>query len=651
MGTGVSEGWRVVGASKSDRVSRSTTTGTQLEVCDLRMVLSNAREGVLRGNALEVCSIQFSTVFFPLGEFMLIVELLDNRLHVDRDFKPYICVSELCDHPDRGFTSFKNWYDHMSGEHGRTWYLDAYPPLAWVCMLPECEMGSKVFDTPTELHHHLEMDHGLTKIERDAIVHQSKIRRAPENCPMCCLPVEGDITAEKGQTSGKRGQDSQSHRNTLKRARSLQNPPGTREQVTDRSVSSDRTIEPNCSHSEMMARHIASHLQNIMMVLIRLMKVYELGGENVSDSSQVGRTTAASDNASSRRGSLIGPMSLPSVTSYPETEVMDLDAETVPLRRNALHDLEQATSPNAHLVDLEAWRDGLNEEVRDADISVVPSDVGSSGNDSYEVSQSDPRLFSDKWESLENGLDRAMIYRPNHRDGFIPRGKLETLVNSRAVENELTKLGSAPAGRSIRSWAEVICGEPSSSALHMLPPAELDEDSAGAPASRTYRKIFAILVLMNKVASIFDFIREQVSDEDLPLLQYIPPEEMPGDALQLRRRNDATSPARCFAGWRNYHVRAFFGDQWAMVAPFFARGDRRSVRHYLLADGDIMPFTYDSRDESGPGGQGTLERGGFGEVFKVRIHHDHHNFEGKNGFKKFEKVSTRSWAPRPIRRH
>jgi len=237
---------------------------------------------------------------------------------------------------------------------------------------------------------------------------------------------------------------------------------------------------------------------------------------------------------------------------------------------------------------------------------------------------------SELTDGLDNRLDKAMIYRPNHREGFMPRCKLETLVNVRAVERELAKLKSVPEGRSTRSWAEAICGEPSS--ISALPSAHSEEDAAKAPTTRTYRKIFAVLVQMNKMESIFDFVREEASDEDLPLMQYIPAEESPGGSFQLRRKNDATTPVRCFTGWRNYNVRTFFGDQWAMVSPFFARGEHRNVRHYQLADGDILPFTYDSRDESNPNGQGILERGGFGEVFKVKIHHDHHDFEGKGGY-------------------
>ncbi|KAK0642183.1 kinase-like domain-containing protein [Cercophora newfieldiana] len=192
-------------------------------------------------------------------------------------------------------------------------------------------------------------------------------------------------------------------------------------------------------------------------------------------------------------------------------------------------------------------------------------------------------------------------------------------------------MASLPGGRSTRSWAEVICGEPSS--IRAISSVNSEGDAPNTSASRTYRKIFAVLVQMNNVGAIFDFVREEVSDEDLPLMQYIPPVQTPDALLQLRRKNDATNPVRCFVGWRNYLVRAFFGDQWAMVSPFFARGEHRNVRHYQLADGDILPFTYDSRDESGPNGQGILERGGFGEVFKVQIHHDHHGFEGKGNFR------------------
>ena len=46
-----------------------------------------------------------------------------------------------------------------------------------------------------------------------------------------------------------------------------------------------------------------------------------------------------------------------------------------------------------------------------------------------------------------------------------------------------------------------------------------------------------------------------------------------------------------------------------MVSLSFSPGDYKNVRHYPLAEEDILPFTYDSRDEAGPGGQGILEIG------------------------------------------
>ncbi|KAK0621007.1 kinase-like domain-containing protein [Immersiella caudata] len=212
----------------------------------------------------------------------------------------------------------------------------------------------------------------------------------------------------------------------------------------------------------------------------------------------------------------------------------------------------------------------------------------------------------------------------------MPRGKLEKLINVRVVEKELASITPlVPNSRTTKSWAELICSDPSS--VRAICSVKSDAD-AGTSAGRAYRKIFAMLVRMDKVYSIFKFIEEEVSDEELPLMQYIPPEETQGNSIQLRRKNDATRPLKCFDGWKDKSVRHFFRDQWEMVSPFFAQGEHCNVRHYQLADADILPFTYDSHDEQGSNGQGLLERGGFGEVFKVQIHPDHHKFEGKHGF-------------------
>lgn len=232
-------------------------------------------------------------------------------------------------------------------------------------------------------------------------------------------------------------------------------------------------------------------------------------------------------------------------------------------------------------------------------------------------------------EGLETQLDQAINYRSNHQTGFMPRGKLEKLVNVKAVERVLMKLDSIPKGRSTHSWAEIICGEPSS--VRATPSIDSEEDNGTISGTRKYRKIFALLVQMGMVASIFDFIHEMVSDEDLPLRPYTSRVDMSTSTLQLCRKNDTVNPIACFLKWKQYPIRNFLRDQWAMVSPFFAKGEHRNVCHYQLEEEDVLPFTYDSRDgfSKGASGPGILERGGFGEVFKVCIHRDHHSFEGK----------------------
>ncbi|KAK3368273.1 hypothetical protein B0H63DRAFT_74217 [Podospora didyma] len=222
-------------------------------------------------------------------------------------------------------------------------------------------------------------------------------------------------------------------------------------------------------------------------------------------------------------------------------------------------------------------------------------------------------------ECFSDRLFDAMEPKFNNIRKFMPRGKLDTLVNVAAVERELSELRRTPEDRSIRSYAEEICGEPFSPR-----PNNLDIPSN---CPKTYRKIFALLVFVRKLESIFKFLDEGVSDLDLPLTEYIHPDPTRSPrGLKLRRKNDATRPLQCFQGWPKMVVKDFCDHQWIMLAPVFVRSEHKNVRHYQLTSDDILPYTFDSRWGTDATAQNVLERGGFGEVFKVCIHRNHHNF-------------------------
>jgi len=139
----------------------------------------------------------------------------------------------------------------------------------------------------------------------------------------------------------------------------------------------------------------------------------------------------------------------------------------------------------------------------------------------------------------------------------------------------------------------------------------------------TFRKIFTILAIIERQSTIGKFLKEGVSDADLPLERF--EREGGSGIIGLRRRKEPEKTLECFRGWSQSRLWAFEDRQWMTLAPFFARGEVKNVRHYILDSGIILPLTVESHSKSSSKGQYDLE-GGFGRVFKAHIHQDHHNF-------------------------
>jgi len=155
---------------------------------------------------------------------------------------------------------------------------------------------------------------------------------------------------------------------------------------------------------------------------------------------------------------------------------------------------------------------------------------------------------------------------------------------------------------------------------------------------KSFKKIMAILILMEKPKKIRRFLDEGISDTDLPLkLAKVPRDggssKIPGSRWELRstRAKDQDKTLRCFRRWKPRAMEEFERLQWAVLAPFFALGgvrrvtisgggryrDLRTIYHWELNSGVILPFI--SFSTAGP-------PGGCGQVFKAKIHPDHHAF-------------------------
>lgn len=222
------------------------------------------------------------------------------------------------------------------------------------------------------------------------------------------------------------------------------------------------------------------------------------------------------------------------------------------------------------------------------------------------VSQEDPLE-----ERLLNGLQQTKECQ--EKPGFFPRDWLAYIIDEACVfEKLITVFGDVLDHATIRTYARQICGISTT-------------DNAADEVPLTYKKIFAILVLSEKVSSIVKFLAENVSDDDLPLSK-VPRQDKSSAVFYLGRRSDPGVPLKCFLGWSSIATRRFDEWQWPTTSPFFARShEHKNVTHFLLQDQAILPFISDS--SRGPDLQNKSEfEGGFSKVFRVEIHPQHHDF-------------------------
>ncbi|KAL1651715.1 hypothetical protein SLS61_005378 [Didymella pomorum] len=198
--------------------------------------------------------------------------------------------------------------------------------------------------------------------------------------------------------------------------------------------------------------------------------------------------------------------------------------------------------------------------------------------------------------------------------------ELQRLVGLRTVAAELKKaIGENHDEEDIKRFTVEICSPVKA------------ERSDGKAKTRLFLHVFALLVIIGATPSIRLFIKENVSDIDLPLVW------SDSTKKELCRSNNAGDsvgePLKCFGKLSRVQRRNFFDYQWKLLAPFFSKGSGQGeVKHYLLRDEHILPFL-DCTD--------VLEEdsdkvGGYGKVSMVQIHPDHHNFDdeglGSRGF-------------------
>ncbi|KAL0929836.1 protein kinase [Colletotrichum truncatum] len=214
------------------------------------------------------------------------------------------------------------------------------------------------------------------------------------------------------------------------------------------------------------------------------------------------------------------------------------------------------------------------------------------------------------------------VTKENSRDrtDFLPKRQLDRLINPQSVTKELTRwLRDTISEDKIKDLACQVCSET------LLPSNDV---AASELKVISYQKVFAILVLVNKVYYIEKFLQEQVCDIDLPLARHV---EQNGDCrkISLHRRKQPKVRLGCFDTWSQINLRNFEQYQWSVIPPFFTKGQRKNVKHYVFEPHIVLPFSFSNDMYSVPVGQ--ERRGGYSLVFQAEIHPDHHDFNGSEG--------------------
>lgn len=202
-------------------------------------------------------------------------------------------------------------------------------------------------------------------------------------------------------------------------------------------------------------------------------------------------------------------------------------------------------------------------------------------------------------DTIQNRLFDTLQYR-DHPEGkrFFPKEIFTDIVNEQAVREELRYCYHGHDPVAINRLAHIVCGEVS------------------------FRKVFALLSLVEKVADIHKFVQEGVSDDALPLHKIF---SLGSRVFRLGRYagpNDEVQPLHCIEGWSTNVMWMFEDWQWATQAPFFHGGERKNVCHVDLENRAPLPFLKDSRYDE----VSEIIKGGYSTVFKVDIHPDHHTF-------------------------
>ncbi|KAK5655779.1 hypothetical protein OQA88_5317 [Cercophora sp. LCS_1] len=263
-----------------------------------------------------------------------------------------------------------------------------------------------------------------------------------------------------------------------------------------------------------------------------------------------------------------------------------------------------------------------------------PSVITDLGNRLRMRTDSSALSCDDNPGDLQDALTHEFVESAVQRANFLPNRQLPRLINPASVEKELAVYQKSIMKRiktldfrlplskfELIAEAHKICGSGEQSWHSHF---ETITPTRGTRRQRplgdkSYRKILAILILIDRPSRIHDFVEDEVCDADLPLEKFQPPGK-PSSHWELRRK-DGKSSLKCFSKkrkWRQSTIRKFEKTQWAVLAPYLSQDARKVALRYKIPDSAILPFASWSQ---------ITVTSGFSKVFAAEVHPDHHAFD------------------------
>ncbi|TGJ69718.1 hypothetical protein EYR41_005738 [Orbilia oligospora] len=208
--------------------------------------------------------------------------LFDNKkqwsAHLDKDFEPYVCLSESCMAEIQlpSFATFKEWFNHMNTLHTVRWQQEIHRPIFWVCNFNH---KNEYFSNQEELHEHMKQCYPKTLVAGlPAIVKNSHTKRSRSHnvCPLCCRDLVQDKRRKRrGRNSDRKRRKVEGNQDNV--------------QTTDAATEYDSSSSDEREESKgvVMARHIAEHLQISMFLTMRLINCQQMQQDGLLESEEI----------------------------------------------------------------------------------------------------------------------------------------------------------------------------------------------------------------------------------------------------------------------------------------------------------------------------------------------------------------------------